>query len=105
MEQLYTSAYWVRGISFRGVAEGTVSIGDVITHTPEPANIYDPNAIKLMVGDIHIGYMPKELCKPYSESAINNRGYISQIKHENGVVTGIEVTVITSKYLPRQAKV
>ena len=29
---------------------------------PEPDNKYDPNAIRVDVGDITIGYMPKESC-------------------------------------------
>ena len=27
---------------------------------PEPTNEYDPNAIKVMIGDIHVGYVPKD---------------------------------------------
>ena len=105
MGQLYTSTYWVRGISFRGIAEKAINVGDRVTHIAEPTNIYDPNAIKLMVDDVHIGYMPKELCKPYKDSTITDKGIITQVKHENGAVIGVEVSVVTISYLPRQAKV
>ena len=33
-----------------------------VTLQPEPDNKYDPNAIKILVEGIHIGYVPKEKC-------------------------------------------
>lgn len=32
-----------------------------VTFVPEPDNIHDPNAIKVLIHDTHIGYVPKEL--------------------------------------------
>lgn len=29
---------------------------------PEPTNQHDPNAIKVMINNIHVGYVPKEDC-------------------------------------------
>ena len=46
---------------------------------PEPDNKYDPNAIRVVVGGVTIGYVPKESCvhvlKQISESRIDNVAY------------------------------
>lgn len=34
--------------------------GDVLTLKPEPTNKFDPNAVQVFKGDIHIGYVPRE---------------------------------------------
>lgn len=35
------------------------NVGDIVTLVPEPQNPYDANAIKVLHGDVHLGYIPK----------------------------------------------
>jgi hypothetical protein len=49
----------VAGTSFRLKEASTVGIGDRLDLVPDPTNKYDPNAIKLLKGELHIGYVPK----------------------------------------------
>ena len=51
----------VKGTYFRGeevvAFVKTLTEGDEVTLVPEPTNAYDPNAIKVMFKDVHIGYV------------------------------------------------
>lgn len=47
------------GLSFRLKEAATVVVGDRLDLVPDPTNKFDPNAIKLLKGDVHIGYVPK----------------------------------------------
>lgn len=105
MNECYASDYWVRGISFRNISVGAIKIDDPVDHLPEPDNKYDSNAIKLMCGGIHIGYMPKELCDSYNAGNFDVTGYVKEIKQENGVISGINVIISGDVYLPKQKKV
>lgn len=49
----------VAGTSFRPKEAATVVVGDRLDLVPDPTSIYDPDAIKLLKGDVHIGYVPK----------------------------------------------
>lgn len=33
-----------------------------VTLQPDPNNAYDPDAIKIMIGDLHVGFIPRGLC-------------------------------------------
>ena len=105
MNERYVSSYWVRGISFRNLPEVSIKFGDEVIHTPEPDNEYDANAIKLTVGDTHIGYMPKELCIPYKESNMSIAGYVCEIKLQDALIVGLNIVVSGENYLPKQKKV
>ena len=105
MSDRYVSSYWARGISFRGIPTGSIKYSDPVDHLPEPDNKYDSNAIKLMSGDTHIGYLPHELCAPYSAGNFDVTGYVHEVKQENGVITGINVIIGGDVYLPKQGNV
>lgn len=52
----------VAGIPYRNHPPGTLQslkLGDAVTLVAEPHNQFDPNAIKVMHGHIHLGYIPK----------------------------------------------
>lgn len=50
----------VAGVSYRCTPEDikAMQFDDVLAVEREPRNAHDPNAIKLMRGDKHIGYVP-----------------------------------------------
>jgi hypothetical protein len=56
-----TFQFEIAGTKFRMAAykQAQVTRGDRLTLVPEPGNQYDPKAIKVMKGDLHIGYVPK----------------------------------------------
>lgn len=36
-----------------------LKVGDTVALVPEPTNKFDPDAIKVVAGDIHLGYIPR----------------------------------------------
>lgn len=56
--------FTLRGGKFRTMDEKEVMLrmqrGDSVTLIREPENPHDPNAIRVMSGDAHIGYVPRE---------------------------------------------
>lgn len=54
-------------------------IGDEVELVPEPTNIYDTNAIKVICNNRHIGYVPKEKTKNVTK--ISFRKKIALIEH------------------------
>lgn len=49
-----------------------------ITCVPEPENQYDRNAIKIMAGDLHIGYFPATVAEAFSDARKSD--YFSKVK-------------------------
>lgn len=62
-----TLSFSVKGLSFRTSVDQTfaahISIGDYIVLEPEPDNIYDENAIKILYIGHHIGYVEKNVAR------------------------------------------
>ena len=52
----------VAGVSFRldQFTAAQVAIRDDVTFEPEPENKYDPNAVKVLKGTHHLGYVPRD---------------------------------------------
>lgn len=53
-------SFFAAGVQFRptkGIVEG-LEEGTNLTLEPEPDNKFDPNAIKVMYGTEHLGYVP-----------------------------------------------
>lgn len=50
------------GVSFRrgNFKDAMLAVGDVLDLKPEPENKFDPNAIAVYKGTLHIGYVPKD---------------------------------------------
>ena len=46
----------------------------------EPENEHDKNAIKVMVGNIHLGYVPKTLARKMAKLLDNGYNYISELE-------------------------
>lgn len=51
----------VAGVNYRieDFRKAEVKYGDVLALVPEPTNPYDRNAVKVMKGTIHIGFVPR----------------------------------------------
>lgn len=72
---------WVRGVSYRQAQVAQVEEGDPVLFEPDPDNLHDSNAIKVLVlrsGKLlEVGFVPAELCsslKPYIEGAERGAG-------------------------------
>jgi hypothetical protein len=52
------------GARFRPVEAQSIlleaEVGDPVQLEPEPTNAYDPNAIKVIYKEHHVGYVPRE---------------------------------------------
>lgn len=69
------------------------------TLVPEPENPYDPNAIKVMVGDILIGYIPKG--KTAEVKNLMDEGRLLNVSYE---ITGGKYKLVTEDYDPEKDK-
>lgn len=49
---------------------------------PEPDNPHDPNAIKVMLEGVHVGYVPRDLCLAVAEKL--QQGYMPKVKVRGG---------------------
>jgi len=58
---MITHQFEIAGVKFRKgqFQEARVNRGDRLTLVPEPNNQYDSKAIKVMKGDLHIGFVPR----------------------------------------------
>lgn len=61
----------VAGFRYRDVSINDVKIGDEVMFIPEPENEYDPNAIKVILTDKHIGYVNKGQLKAFHDWLLN----------------------------------
>lgn len=52
-----------------------------VLFVPEPGNIYDPQAIKIQIGDVQIGYVPRYYCAEFANwlSFINVYAHVERI--------------------------
>lgn len=50
------------GVSFRrgNFRDAALAVGDVLDLKPEPENKFDPHAIAVYKGALHIGYVPRD---------------------------------------------
>jgi len=56
----------VAGLQYHDGADLKYRPGERLTLRREPTNPYDPNAIAIYRGNIHIGYLPKRYNIPYA---------------------------------------
>ena len=80
----------VVGVTFRDGYPGNLlrldsRIGEDISHGTatlerEPTNPYDPNAVKVVVGGEHIGYVPKEKAVALSAALLEGVKYVAFVK-------------------------
>lgn len=70
----------VAGIFYRGDeaydALKNASDDSLVTLVAEPTNQHDKNAVKVLLDEVHIGYIPRE----YSYSVAKNLKYLAYIK-------------------------
>lgn len=78
----------VTGISYRGEdayrALKYATDDSIITLVAEPTNPHDENAVKVMLDDVHIGYVPRD----YSYSVAKNLKYLAYIKDPDIIKSG-----------------
>lgn len=60
------------GFRFRNYTPECLRTDDFIRLRPEPTNKYDPNAIKIMVGDEHVAYVARDYCEMVQEVLDSN---------------------------------
>lgn len=80
----------VNGTTFRGehVLDG-VTEGLYLSLEGEPDNQYDPHAIKVLDGDRHLGYLPKDLAARMD--ADEWEAVVVELYHKEGHVVGIRI--------------
>ena len=71
----------------------------------EPENKHDKNAIKVMVGNIHLGYVPKKLARKMAKLLDNGYNYISELElmedsNDNYGIGIVNVILYNSEALP-----
>lgn len=81
---------YVAGVKFRpGAVEhmATLDQGAEFALQPEPTNQYDPNAVKILHGDRHVGYVPRDLSEEVSQLVAAGR--VERVVKRSG--SGIEI--------------
>jgi hypothetical protein len=59
----HTQKIFLAGVKFREGAAAhleTIEHGAAMTLEADPANEHDPDAVKVMHGDVHVGFIPKK---------------------------------------------
>ncbi len=84
-------------LSHLKLSPGTVKPGDNLKYILEPKNEYDKNAVKVFIGDQHIGYIKKIHSNVFYKQ--KNKPLILKVKavEQNGVMKRIFVKVSTEK--------
>ena len=61
-----TTVHSVAGVTFRKEAIETIATctEHIVTFVPEPDNEYDKNACKVMINDVHVGYVKRDRAPP-----------------------------------------
>jgi hypothetical protein len=86
-----TQKIFLAGVKFReGAAEHleTVEHGAAMSVEPDPDNEYDPNAVKVMHGDMHVGFIPK--AKNVEVGALIRGGRLVAVTKRTGHCVQIE---------------
>lgn len=59
--------FTIVGMYFRSPAEQyaleTAPVGTPVVLVPEPTNRFDANAVKVMIGESHVGYVPRTMTR------------------------------------------
>lgn len=89
-------AFYVAGIQFRLDAFASVAnearIGNVVTLEPEPDNKYDPFAVKVILHDEHVGYVPRSFSEWVTKNLHNcNASYIIRINLDSEPWTALKI--------------
>lgn len=86
----------VAGNSFRDdegkEAYKALTKGDVLTLVLEPDNVHDLFAVKLLAGDIHIGYVPREMSAVLHATGVDESNIICAVS-EVGAKGGVRFTI------------
>lgn len=67
---------YIAGVKFRpGAADYLAKLGncDSLTLVPEPTNQFDPHAVQVMHGPMHLGYVPRDLSAEVSRLIADGR--------------------------------
>lgn len=83
----------IAGLSITKIANGTLQNGDVLQYELEPSNAFDPFAVKVFKGDLHIGYIKKVHSRIFYEKGGDALKITVKALEQNGVVKRIFVKV------------
>jgi hypothetical protein len=95
----------VAGVSFYQSAVRECSPLDQVTLVPEPENVHDPNAIKVMVNDIHhVGYIPRNDTDGYHallQKSQIQRAYVRAMEaftlNDGREIVTVEIAIVSNR--------
>ena len=63
-KKMESKTFYIAGVQFRSPEEKEAlkdqKDGDILNLVLEPDNNFDPNAVKIMKGELHFGYVPRK---------------------------------------------
>ena len=83
---------YIAGVKFRPDAEAVLAAAPDDAEfqlDPEPTNPHDPNAVRVMLGDVHVGFVPRALSAEISAMIRDSR--ICQTTRRPGTKSGIAI--------------
>jgi hypothetical protein len=92
----------VAGVQYSDYQKATIKAGTQCKLYWEPSNPIDPNAIKIMIGKIKIGYIPRHLTDTlheYREEGIKLKAEVTAHNKNNPSWSAIHIKVMAPKLL------
>lgn len=83
----------IAGISKKELSTGSVKIGDVLKYEKEPGNVHDPNAVKILKGNLHLGYLKKVHCRIFNKKNSDKLTITVKGIEQNGKINRIFVKI------------
>lgn len=74
----------IAGLRHIGFDREHIVIGDEVSFESDPLNALDPNAIKIIVNNTHIGFVPRILTNMFHKWLANNHIVFAAIERKNG---------------------
>lgn len=98
------NVFTARGTYFRDDAMlRSIKENDAVEFVPEPDNVFDSNAVKVVIGGKHVGYWPAELCQWYRDhSTLISNPVVSKIAANGHIIV---VSFDADEHLPKQAAI
>lgn len=83
---------YIAGVKFRPNAEAALAAAAPdceFTLAPEPTNQHDPNAVKVLLGEEHVGFVPRDVAPEIG--ALIRADRIVRVIRRAGSKAGIEI--------------
>lgn len=75
------------------LAKGTIQVGDILRFELEPENEHDKLAVRVLKGDLFIGYIKKYHCKVFHETGADKLSLTVKAIDQNGYIKRLFVKV------------